>query len=494
MILRRHREIDPLGVGVVGGRGVRVLDPLHAAVDHRRVGISVELEERRGPSGALPDVAVHHDPAVVVDQARQHEVHVAEPIGERGALQQVPHLDPAGSGVAVGDLLVGVLLGSLVVELAGVGAHDDERRRVVGGPTLPVVHAGFVDEGGLTDGRDVLQGGHRQALGGRLVRQRGDGAEPVGEHEVGVLPRPAPRRDAGLVDLAHREHRHPALVLDRVPVDVDVPELVVRAEALERPVDLLQPLGTPQADVPDRRGVLLDLLRRHLRQDRPLGHLDVPLGRDLERSLGESDVVRDVGALALQLLRIDAEPLDGRRDHRAGDERDEREQPDPDHRQRPVLLPDVREEQKCAHDRDEGQQPERGQLRLDVGVGRTRHHAALRDQQIVGAEVVPPGLHEQDQPEQRRQVSADLRGRLVRERRGLRADPTPQVVGDRRDDRDADQRGEQPSLDELEPGQGEDVEGRVPPEDRVGDPEARVAGVAPQQERLPPGRRRGADE
>src|SRR6266511_1148511 len=55
-------------------------------------------------------------------------------------------------------------------------------------------------------------------------------------------------------------------------------------------------------------------------------------------------------------------------------------------------------------------------------------------------DVVPPGLRQHDEPEQDRQMRLDLWRDLLGERRGLGPDPTPQVVGNRRDERDPDER------------------------------------------------------
>ena len=69
--------------------------------------------------------------------------------------------------------------------------------------------------------------------------------------------------------------------------------------------------------------------------------------------------------------------------------------------------------------------------------------------------------------------------------RRLEPDPAGEVMGDGHDHGDPDQRGEQPSLDELPEWQHEDIEGRVALEDGIELTERDVARGSPQQEGLP---------
>ena len=138
--------------------------------------------------------------------------------------------------------------------------------------------------------------------------------------------------------------------------------------------------------------------------------------------------------------------------------------------------------QMSGHDDEE---VESRQLRVDVGVGRALHDAPLRRQQVEATQVVAPCLHQHDETQQHGQVRTDGRRHLVGESGRLRPDPSEQEVGDRGEDEHAHQRREEPSLQELEPRQGEDVVGGVAVEQRLRCPERDAGRVTPQQERLP---------
>jgi hypothetical protein len=168
-------------------------------------------------------------------------------------------------------------------------------------------------------------------------------AEAVRVRDVPVLPRAATTGDPVLADLAGRDHQHAPIAVHRVAVDVDVEELVVLTDPLQRLEVIVQHVGTPQADVRDRRGVRPHVLRRH-RRTHPPGLRDDPV--EAERLSRGVDVPLDVRALALELLRVHPEGLDECRIGRARNHRNEREQADGDHRQRPSTQPDVHEEQR----------------------------------------------------------------------------------------------------------------------------------------------------
>ena len=128
---------------------------------------------------------------------------------------------------------------------------------------------------------------------------------------------------------------------------------------------------------------------------------------------------------------------------------------------------------------------QRGDLRVHVGVRRALDEAALARQQGEAAEPVPPRLHQEDQPEEHREVRSDRRRDLVGEHGCLRPDPAPQRVRERRDDGDPDEAREQPALDEPQPREREDVEGGIAPELLLGDAEGQLGAVPPQREGVP---------
>ena len=103
---------------------------------------------------------------------------------KRRAKAGAPHhradADPARAVVAVGD---GGAVLSEVVDLVAPLVDDG-----VAADRLAVVEAGLGD-GRLALGRDVLDQEVGLAVGGDRVGGRQDGAVPVGEREVPVLPR-----------------------------------------------------------------------------------------------------------------------------------------------------------------------------------------------------------------------------------------------------------------------------------------------------------------
>ncbi len=138
--------------------------------------------------------------------------------------------------------------GPLVVELVRPGLDHDEGGVARG--ALAVVHALAVPlERGLADRWDVAKREQRLPLRGGRVHLRRHRSEAVRVDEVDVLPRPAPLRDARLAHLASRDHQDASLAVDDVAVDVDVVELVVRPEPLQREVAGAQDVGAPEPDV-----------------------------------------------------------------------------------------------------------------------------------------------------------------------------------------------------------------------------------------------------
>ena len=209
-----------------------------------------------------------------------------------------------------------------------------------------------------------------------------------------------------------------------------------------------------------------------------------PLGLDavqVERLVGGGDVALDVGPLAGQLLGLDPEALEHRRDDAAHDQRHPGQQHDADRGDEQPAPPRPHEEHRGADEGDEEQQLEGRELGLHVGVGGAGDDPAGREQQLVLVEPVAPGLEGDDEAEQHAQVGLGLGGDAVG--LGLGADPPEDVVAGRDQQGGQHQGGEQPAEHRPHERQLEHVEADVAVEQGValaeGDP------VAPEQEGLP---------
>ena len=266
----------------------------------------------------------------------------------------------------------------------------------------------------------------------------------MGEVEVQVLPRL--RRDAAGVELTGREHHLRWLAVDQVPVDVDVVERVELPDLLQLLVGVLEEQGIPQADVADRLGVLGEV---------GLGEAlvvveaaDLDLG-EAERDARAVDVSPDVRRFLLRLVRLHAELLHNRGNRATDDHRSERPQRDRDDRQGPAAQPDVVEEQAEGEERDHRQQHEGGQLYVHCGVAGAVDEAAGGEVELVALEPVAGRLEEGEDAEQHRKVGLHLRRHPLR-RGHLHADPTVEIVGDRRHDEHDHHRRERPADDEVQ--------------------------------------------
>ena len=419
---------------------------------------------------ALLDVADVEDPAVLGDQAGAEQVVLAEAEGERGPAQGRAHLHAAGPGVrrrlvVEGDLApFGRRDGVAVESLAEVDVGLGEQRA---GATLVGVQVV-----GAAVAADLAGGRERHAVAVR-----------VGE----VLALPGGDRDVGPVQLPDREHDLLLLAVDHVAVDVEVAEDVEAGQLLlplERRGDDVR---VDEAGVGDGRLVRLHA-RVAQRADRVVlaGHV-----REVERLAREVDVPRDVRALAAGLGWLHLEPLHEGRVGGAGDDGDEHPQADRDDGQPPPPLPHVDDEEHRGEQRDDGQQLERGELGLDVGVGRALDRPPGRRGELVAGQPVPDRLQQGQHGQEHRDVQLDLGADPAV--LDLEADPAVQVVRHRGDDEDDDEGREQPVDDERQEGQAEDVEADVLAELRVLHSEADR--VVEEQPLLPlAGRRSAGDE
>ena len=302
-----------------------------------------------------------------------------------------------------------------------------------------------------------------------------------------VLPGPGRLGQPVGVDLADRDHHLALVVVDRVAVDVDVGEVVVLGDGLEVADARPQHLGVPQPDVVDRRLVGPEILLGEVVLGRELLGVD---GVQVERLAGGVDVAGDVVPLAGQLLGLDPEPLEHRRDDAAHDQRHPGQQHDADQGDEQPAPPRPPEEHHGADQGDPEQHLEGWQLGLDVGVGGPGDHPAGREQQLVLVQPVAPGLEGDDEAEQHAQVRLGLGGDAVG--LGLGADPAEHVVAGRDQQGGQDQGGEQPAEHRPLERQLEHVEADVAAEQGVALTEGDA--VAPEQEGLPEAGRLKADD
>ena len=115
---------------------------------------------------------------------------------------------------------------------------------------------------------------------------------------------------------------------------------------------------------------------------------------------GERDVAFDVRLLKLQLARFDVK-LPEQRGSYAG----QHQSADGDEQDRcdgkPIgAHPDVCPGSERCNDRQADQQPQHGQLDMDVSVARADDHAIVAIEQQISVEAIGPGLHNEQETEQ----------------------------------------------------------------------------------------------
>ena len=323
------------------------------------------------------------------------------------------------------------------------------------------------------DGRDVAQVEVGRAVGRRLVARGRHHAVPVRVDDVAVHE--GLTRQVGAVEVARRDQHLPGLVVDEIPIDVDVTDLVVGLDLLERVVGLHEHTGVPQTGVVDGSLVAVDhrllLGGRDLVEGRVVELLGLD-GVELEGVARGADVPVDVGGFLGEFVRTHHELLNQRRVDGAERDRHERPQADRDDREHPPAPVDVPQEEDRGDDRDDDEQVQRGELRMDVGVARAFDHSACREVELEATEIVLRGLDQGHRRENEREVCLHLRGDALE--RGLEADPAVEVVRERGDEQHDDEPAEEPLGDELQERQLEDVEADVFVELRILDVERDV--------------------
>ncbi len=202
--------------------------------------------------------------------------------------------------------------------------------------------------------------------------------------ELFVDPVPAARGQLLHVQLARRQHHLPKRAVDRVAIDVDVREVVVRADLLELPERVLQRAPVPKPNVLERRLIVRGIgrLDGRLRGERALGYPVEPVC--LSRQLY---VVGDVGPFPHQFVRLDDERVHVRADPAGREERDHRGQRGGDQpadargRERADDRDDGAERKQAGHDEHAGQ----GDVRL--GVSHSGKNRVVVEQAVEAAKV-----------------------------------------------------------------------------------------------------------
>src|SRR6476646_4649854 len=119
---------------------------------------------------------------------------------------------------------------------------------------------------------------------------------------------------------ARCQHDLPIISVDPIAINADVAERVVRTNLLELAEGLTQRAMVPDADVVDRRLVLVDLHRFDLRFSGVKSHID--LVQTISHS-GQRDIVAQKWRLQFELVWLDDQPLKSPRDYLQGSEQND---------------------------------------------------------------------------------------------------------------------------------------------------------------------------
>ncbi len=303
------------------------------------------MQEGGRPLHPVGDVAHHEHLGVGRELPGDDGVEVEEAQSEGRPAEDAAQLDTARPLVGVvldrflprSDREVDLpLFGADVHEAVGLEAFAEVDAR------LRHLHQGIP---GLR--RDVLDEEGRLALARHRVGRAEHEPEAVGEHQVLVDPSLA--GDVLLVELAGGQHDLGEVPADGVAVDVDVLELVEGAQLLELAIGDPQHGRIPQAQVVDGVAIgsdigclELDGVAVGVRLLRELPHLHPRQPEGGPRGL---DIAGDVRQLFVDLIRLDAEALDGGGDDAAHQDRRHQPQPESHRRQCPAPDADVHQEQ-----------------------------------------------------------------------------------------------------------------------------------------------------
>src|SRR5262249_53608880 len=118
------------------------------------------------------------------------------------------------------------------------------------------------------------------------------------------------RRELGVVDLARRDHHLARLTADDVTIDVHIGKVVVGANGLYLAERVLQRAPVPQTNVVEALAVVWQVKRFDGVFRFEVAQFDLVQPKTSARPF---DVVGDVRCLAVELVRLDDEALDVRR-------------------------------------------------------------------------------------------------------------------------------------------------------------------------------------
>ena len=446
-------------------RRVPVEDPDEPALlRNGEIRIRVPFDEIRQVREALAHVAVEHHAAGLVGESREQDVVFAFANGGREAHRQRMDREAAFALVMRSHVLVFLR----VVELFLVRGDEDRIVR-----QFAVVDFGLFDPDvrDLDDRRRVLDQQDGQALRGSPVHLGRHDAVAVRVDPVAVDPVAGFAGQGVHIDLARREQELLDLAVDLVAIDVHVREAVVEPQGLQLGNRVGVGLFVPQPDVVDQRRVGLDVQRGRIAQLEKLLLARVD-GVGLPRGL---DVAFDVLSLQLQFVRPHIERLD--RDRRAGVQHE-----GASHQVSHGLVTGGRDEGNGEQEGD-NDQPAQGQAPDLVQIVHADHEGVVAQQQAELAQIEPGG------PASQRDAGEDLgeiRLRGARKQERLRPQveflelapfgpETPELAEDLpaaagQPEHDGADEGEREKVLDQEPEerQVEEVEGQIPPEDRIG--------------------------
>ena len=214
---------------------------------------------------------------------------------------------------------------------------------------------------------------------------------------------------------SRRRERHLLIgIAEIVAIDVDVEEPVVGKDLLQLRIGVHQRLPIPKPNVVDGPAVVLERLKGEILFRRKRFH------RDLAKVIGfprEGDILPNVRRLQLQFVRLDEEAL-----KQSGDEFSKQERAAEHQERRGDQEADRAQPHIGARDngRNGGkayEQPERGQLDMNVSVAGADNNAIVVVQQKITVQRVRPDFNRKIETEQRRAMG-DCRGRKPASRAG----------------------------------------------------------------------------
>ena len=293
IVFRAGVTIDDVGVMVAVGDDVRV---------------TIEDQERRQPLDSFDDIAPDQNPALRREVPGNEQPQTVEFMGDDELAPKIRQQDTALA--TINGLGVRVALREIEFLFGGVDVDP------VAGQHAVVDFAMGHREIALGLDRDVVRPKHRVAAAVHLVDRNRNRAVAMRVFEREVDPDLGRRRQPLDVEFTCRDHHLPLGAIDPVAVDVDAGKGVIGAQAL----DLLQ-LGLERAPVPDARipqrcRVLIEIVTAERRcRNREFLFFDVRPGEPISLPRA-GDAADEIRLLKGNLVGPDIEMLDRSRDDR----------------------------------------------------------------------------------------------------------------------------------------------------------------------------------